>query len=90
MTKDNINELKKLALKKKVILGSNAVIRKLKQEGLSKVFLASNIPEEIEEDIQYNASIAKIEIEKLTIPNDEFGMVFKRVHPLLAVGVLKE
>jgi len=90
MTNITIDELKKLALEKKVIFGSNDVIRKLKQGKIRKVFLASNVPNDVEEDIQHNASITQAEIEKIGLPNDEFGMLFKRVHPVLAIGVLKE
>jgi len=50
----------------------------------------ANIPKKIDEDIKYNAAISEADVEHLDIPNDEFGMVFKRVHVLCAVGVLKE
>lgn len=90
MTNMNIDELKKLALEKKVIFGSNDVIRKLKQGKIKKAFLASNIPKDVEKDIQHNASITKVDIEKIELPNDEFGMLFKRVHPVLVIGVLKD
>ncbi len=90
MTKTNIEDLKKIAEKQKVIFGSTEIIKKIKQGKIQKVFLASNIPQEVENDIQHNATIAKTEIEKVSLPNYEFGLLFKRVHPILALGVLKE
>jgi ribosomal protein L30E len=90
MKETTIEQLKKLAEEKKIIFGSSDTIRKLKKGKIKKVFLASNIPTIIEEDIKHNASIDKIDIEKTTLANDELSMVFKRIHPLLAIGVLKE
>lgn len=83
-------ELKKIAEKSKVVFGTNQIIKKLKQGKLTKVFIASNIPKNIEDDIRYNASISKTDIEKVNIPNDEFGIIFKRPHVLLTMGILKE
>ena len=85
-----IEELKKATENRKIVLGSNETVRKLKQGLIEKIFIASNTSKEIEEDIRYNASIAKAEVEKLNIPNDELGMVFKRTHTIQTIGLIKD
>jgi ribosomal protein L30E len=90
MNNTTIDELKKLTEQKRTIFGSTEVIKRLKQNKIQKVVIASNIPSGIEEDIKYNASLNSVDVEKIDLPNDELSMVFKRTHPLLAVGVLKE
>jgi len=90
MANTSIEELKKIAEQNKIIFGSSEIVRKIKQGKIQKVFLASNVPQEIEEDIEHNAAISKTDIEKITIPNYELGMVFKRAHPVVAMGLLKE
>ncbi|MCB9359314.1 ribosomal L7Ae/L30e/S12e/Gadd45 family protein [Candidatus Woesearchaeota archaeon] len=89
MAQTTVDELKKLAQKETIVFGSNEVLRKLKRGQIKKIFLASNVPADIEEDIRHNAGIAKVEIEVVGMPNDEFGMVFKRVHPVLTMGIAK-
>jgi len=84
------DELKKIVQKHKVIFGSTEVIKKLKQGRISKVYIASNLPKDVEDDIMHNASISKTEVEKMGMPNYELGLIFKRVHPVLALGIMKE
>jgi large subunit ribosomal protein L30e len=83
-------ELKKIAESSKVIFGSTETIKRLKQAKVSKVFIASNIPADIEKDIKYNAELSGADVEKINVPNDEFGIIFKRTHTLLAISVLKD
>lgn len=90
MIQTNIDDLKKELKDAKVILGTNRVVKNLRKGNLSKVYIAFNTPSNVEDDIVYNAELTKTDVEKLSIPNDELGIVFKRSHSVLAVGVMKE
>ena len=90
MVKTNIDDLKMELKDASLVLGTNRVVKQLREGNFSKVYIASNVPSNIEDDIAYNAEITETEVEKLNIPNDELGMVFKRPHSVLAVGVVKE
>ena len=83
-------DIKKMIQTQNVLYGTNEVLKKVRQGKIAKIYLAANIPENIEEDFTHNAEIAEVEIEKLQIPNDELGLIFKRVHPILAIGIMKE
>ncbi len=90
MVKTNIEDLKTELKDASLILGTNSVVKKLRQGKLSKVYIALNTPSNVEDDIVYNAELTETEVEKLDIPNDELGITFKRSHSVLAVGVMKE
>jgi len=90
MGKTTVEEMKKYHEANKLVFGSNDVIRKLKQGKLKKVFIVKNIPKVLEDDIRHNSSLSNAEVEPVDYTNDEFGVVFKRTHVLLAVGVIKD
>jgi ribosomal protein L30E len=90
MVNIDTDELKKLVEKKKVIFGSSEVVKKIKQGKIVRVIIASNVTPKVEEDIKYNANFLKCQVEKIDLPNDELGIVFKRQHPIMALGVLKD
>lgn len=90
MEKTSTENLKRIVMQEKVIFGTTTIMKKLKQGKIKKVFLASNVPKEVESDIHHNASISNAEIEKLDMANYDFGMLFKRPHPVLALAILRE
>ncbi|MFT4344099.1 MAG: ribosomal L7Ae/L30e/S12e/Gadd45 family protein [Candidatus Woesearchaeota archaeon] len=90
MAKITAEDIKKLIQTHTVTYGTNEVLRSMRSGKVSKVYLASNVPQSIEDDFTHNAKITTTEVEKLDIPNDELGLIFKRIHPILAVGVMKE
>lgn len=90
MVKTNIDDLKFKLKDASLVLGASSVIKNLRKGNISKVYIAFNTPSNVEDDIVYNADIAEIEVEKLSINNDELGIIFKRSHSVLAIGVMKE
>ena len=73
-----ISELKKAIEEKKIVLGTDRTIKKLKRGEISKVFLASNCSKEIEEEIRYLSKINDVKVEKLKQPNEEIGLLCKK------------
>jgi len=74
----SLNELKKTLKDKKVTYGSKVTLKNLKRGKVNKVFLASNCPEEIKEEIKSYG----VEVVELEIPSDELALVCKRLHPI--------
>ena len=85
----SVNEIKKLLKTTDLVLGTDLTMKALKNNELVKVFLASNAPEEMVKDIEYYASVAKIEVEKLDVPNDELGVVVKKPFSIACIGMKK-
>ncbi|MDD5331990.1 MAG: ribosomal L7Ae/L30e/S12e/Gadd45 family protein [Candidatus Nanoarchaeia archaeon] len=59
-------------------LGSQVTIKKLRQNKVKHVFLASNCKEEVKKDIEALAKINKAEIIYLDIDNKELGIACKK------------
>ena len=82
--KDNLKD------KKKVIIGAERILKELKAKKLSKVFLASNCPNKIRDDVCYYANLAKIPVVESDINNEELGVFCKKNFFISVLGVLKE
>lgn len=84
-----IEEIRKYIESEKVIIGTEVTLKKLKSNDLNKVFLSSNIPEDIKEDIMHYSSLQDIEIINLDILNDELGVICKKPFSVSLLGILK-
>ncbi len=85
----SIDEIKKLLKTENLVIGADRTLKALKNNELVKVFLAGNAPEDLASDIEHYASVAKIEVEKLDIPNDELGVVCKKPFSITCIGMKK-
>lgn len=82
-------EIRKELENKKVILGLERTIKEIKKSNIKKIYLSSNVPNEVVDDLEYYASLQSIEIIKLEIPNDELGVVCKKPFLVSVLGLLK-
>jgi ribosomal protein L30E len=83
----SVDEIKKMLKSKVLVIGADRVLKAVKNKSLVKVFLASNAPEALVKDIEYYASLTKVEVEKLPIPNDELGIACKKPFSIVAIGM---
>ena len=91
MTKDklidqDVEEIKRILKEEKTIMGSERVIKELRNGKIKKVFLASNCPEVAANDIEQYCTIAKVELVKLIYPNDELGTICKKPFAISVLG----
>ncbi|MEM4841533.1 MAG: 50S ribosomal protein L30, partial [Nanopusillaceae archaeon] len=61
----------------------------LKLGKISKVYIASNTPKEIVEDIEYYSKLSNIEIKKLDLTNEELRVILKKPFKISVVSILK-
>ena len=85
----SIAEIKKLLKTPNLVIGADRTLKALRNNELVKVFLASNAPENLVKDIEYYASIVKVGVEKLDIPNDELGTICKKPFSITCIGMKK-
>ena len=83
-------EVRALVGTKKLVIGTERVMKLLKTGNISKVFLTVNCPDSVREDVARYAGLAKAEIVELDIPNDELGIVCKKPFSISVAGVSKE
>lgn len=84
-----IDDIKKLVGSKKLVIGTNNVMKNLKKGLLAKVFVSSNAPENIKNDLRHYTTISKIELVELEVPNDELGTICKKPFSVGVLGVQK-
>ncbi len=89
-TSKDVEEIKKHLDSGKITLGTERTIKELKKGTLSKVFLSSNCPKEVIEDIAHYSGIASVEVVTLSLPNDELGVTCKKPFAVSMLGLLKK
>lgn len=87
--KMSIAELKKLVGNKKLIAGTNKTIKELKKGNVKTIFISSNCPKDIKEELSINAKMEKAEISALDVDSEELGVVIKKPFAVSVVSLLK-
>ncbi|MEM0230726.1 MAG: ribosomal L7Ae/L30e/S12e/Gadd45 family protein [Candidatus Woesearchaeota archaeon] len=86
---DETNRIREMLKENRLVIGSRAVLRELNKGNLEQIFLAANPAQKIEKDLTARANAAGCPIQKLTIPNDELGILCKKQFSISALGVRK-
>lgn len=84
-----ILDLKKGLAEGKAVIGTKIVLKDLKDAKLSKIYLASNCPEKVKEDIEYYGSLVKVPIIVLSVDNEEIGVLCKKHFFISVLGIKK-
>lgn len=79
-----LTQIRKLA--GSLIIGTDVTMKYLRAGKVKTVFLSSNCPKGVEEDIRHYAG-EKVKVEKLEVPNDELGVICKKGFPISVVSV---
>ena len=87
--KDELNEINKLIKANRLIVGTENTLKKLKANKLEKVWLSSNIPSSLKEDMEGYGNMNNVVIVSLSVPNDELGVYCKKQFSVSVVSLLK-
>jgi large subunit ribosomal protein L30e len=82
-------DIKKILKSENILLGSERVLKGLRNNDIEKVFLAKNAPQAVVDDIKRYASLSKVGVEVLDIPNDELGVICKKPFSVSSIGLKK-
>jgi large subunit ribosomal protein L30e len=75
---EDLKELKSKLQEGKVILGTDRVMKALRNSATQKVFLASNTTEKTKEDVNHYANLSEVKIVNLELDNEELGVFCKK------------
>ncbi len=75
--------------KGKLLLGTKSTLKAIRKSAVEKVFLASNCPDYIAEDIEHFCALENVEVETLNIACDELGILCKKPFLVSVVSILK-
>ncbi|MBD3309681.1 50S ribosomal protein L30 [Candidatus Woesearchaeota archaeon] len=90
ITKDVSAEIKGLLKEGKLVIGTSSVLKGLRSGRISRVFVSSNCPADVKEDIDNYSKLAGAEIVQLKYPNEELGDMCKKPFSISVLGVSKE
>lgn len=82
-------DLKEALKTKKVVIGSNSVIRAIKTGAVKTVVHASNLPENSLKDLGYYSQIGGITVEKFEGTSKQLGETCGKPFNILLVGLKK-
>ena len=87
--KSELDEIKKLVKDKRLIVGTKNTVKKLKENKLDKIWLSSNVPAELKEEIAKYAQMNTVTLAVLSISNDDLGVLCKKQFPVSIVSLSK-
>jgi len=82
-------DLKEALKVKKVVIGSNSVIRAIKSGSVKTVICASNLPESNLNNLGYYNKIGNVSIEKFEGNSKQLGEICGKPFNILLVGLKK-
>ena len=83
-------QLKQQVQAGKVIVGTERVLKLLKEKKLSKVFIANNCPEKIKNDLSHYSQLSGIPLVELELNNEELGVFCKKNFLVSVIGLTEE
>lgn len=87
---DDVAEMLKVkSQQKQLVVGLASVIKGIRQGKLAKVFLASNSPLKMKEDLVRYATLAQIPVQELPQTNEELGIICKKNFFVSVVGLIR-
>ena len=90
VTDDDIKLLKIRVQEGKAIVGTERVLKGIKSGSLKKVFLASNCPAKVREDLIHYAKLSSIPVVELSYNNEEVGVFCKKNFLVSVLGLIEE
>lgn len=73
-----LEDFKKALGGKKIIYGTNETVKALKLGKVKEVFISSNCPKKVVDDLQHYAKQSGAVVKKLEIPDKEVGLLCKK------------
>lgn len=82
-------DIKKHLKDKKLVVGTKLTVKQLRLGKMQAVFLSSNCPVKVKDEISHYCSISACKVEQLKIPNDELGALCRKPFSISVLGLLK-
>ncbi len=73
-----IEDLRQALKEKEMVYGTKKTIKKLMQGKVAKVFLASNCPDKVRQDVKHYAQLSGADVVELDVPDEEVGLICKK------------
>ncbi len=87
---EELKELRALVQEGKTVIGAERVLKELIKGKMAKIFLASNCPPKVREDVTHNAALANTIIFPLSQNGIELGVWCRKNFMISVVGIRRE
>ena len=74
----------------KLVIGLETTMNALKNNNLEYVFVASNAPQNMIDDLEHNSGIAETLISQVKVNSEDLGVACKKQFRVTVVGVLRK
>ncbi len=82
--------IRKLAESGKLVIGTARTVKQLKQGRIKAVYITSNCPDSVRENVKKYAGLSKADVVEIELPNEELGVVCKKPFSISIAGIVKE
>ena len=86
-TKENKASLAEDLKSKKIIFGTDRVIKSLRAGKLSKIYISLNCKDSIKSDISHYSKLGDVEVISLKVSNEELGILCKKPFSISVLGL---
>ncbi len=87
---EDVAKIKKALEDKRLVIGSNRLIKELKNGQIEEVFITSNCPEPLKNDFSGYTKISNKKTVELEITNEELGILCKKPFSINVVGISRK
>ncbi|MFH1211771.1 MAG: ribosomal L7Ae/L30e/S12e/Gadd45 family protein [Candidatus Woesearchaeota archaeon] len=82
-------EIKALLKDKRLVYGTDRVVKLLRNGKVDKLFMASNVAPDVKDSLEHYAKLSDTKTEMLGFPNDELGTMCKKPFSVSVIGIQK-
>lgn len=87
---ENVTKIKKALEDKKLVIGSNRLLKELKVGRVEEIFITTNCPAALKDDLVSYADMNKKKATELDITNEELGVLCKKPFSINVVGISRK
>ena len=86
---DEIEEIRNALKNDTLIIGKDLVMKALRHDKITQIFLSSNVSEKNETEIEHHAKIAEIPVKKIDVPSEDIKVLCKKQYLISTLGIKK-
>ncbi len=87
---DSTIEIKKYRKQGRLVFGTKQTTQLLRDRAVEKVYLAANCPQELKSEIEKFGKLSEVPVLTLDMLSDDLGVLCRRQHTVLVLGLRKE
>ncbi len=84
-----VDAIQKALAQNKALLGTKQTLKQIKAGTISQVYLSTNVPSAVSDDVMHYAELTKTPVEKLSMDNEELSVICKKPFRISIVSIHK-